>query len=61
MIAQVYYTQNPTMEFDYSDNGSDWSTIHIFRMPIHGGAGKWEDVIWKLADNNILAPSDLSR
>ena len=60
MIAQVYYTQNPTMEFDYSDNGSDWSTIHIFRMPIHGGAGKWEDVIWKLADNNILAPSDLS-
>ena len=60
MITQVYYTQNPTMVFDYSDNGTTWSTIHVFRMPIHGGAGKWEDVIWKLADSNILAPSDLS-
>lgn len=60
MIAQVYYTQIPTLVLDYSDDGSSWTVVDNFRMPIHGGAGRWEDVIWKLSDVEINGPNDLS-
>jgi hypothetical protein len=60
MIAQIYYTQMPTMTLDYSDDGTTWSTINNFILPIHGGAGKWEDLIWNLEDSEIEAPSDLT-
>jgi hypothetical protein len=60
MIAQIYYTQNPTMLLEYSDDSTTWSTIYDFTMPIHGGSGRWEDIIWKLADSEISAPNDIT-
>lgn len=60
MTAQVYYTQNPTFIFEYSDNGTDWTLVHEFIAPIHGGAGKWEDVTWKLFDTALDVPTNVT-
>jgi hypothetical protein len=59
MITQVYYTQIPSMTLDYSDNGTTWTNVFTFTLPIHGGAGKWEDVIWNKLANPISAPGDI--
>lgn len=49
IIAQVYYTQNSTLLLEFYDgNSSSWVSLYNFAMPIHGGSGKWEDVVWEL-------------
>jgi hypothetical protein len=47
IIAKIYYTQDPTVVFEYSDDNITWTsaTNATIDAPIHGGSGKWENIL----------------
>lgn len=47
IIAKIYYTQTPTITFEYSDNDSTWftATNATIDPPIHAGSGRWESIL----------------
>ena len=47
IIAKIYYTQTPTVTFEYSDDNSTWlaATNETIDPPIHAGSGRWESVL----------------
>lgn len=47
IIAKIYYTQDPTVTFEYSDDNSTWftATNSTIDPPIHAGSGRWESIL----------------
>ena len=47
IIAKIYYTQDPTVTFEYSDDNSTWTTATNATIdpPIHAGSGRWESIL----------------
>lgn len=47
IIAKIYYTQTPTITFEYSNDNVNWftATNNTIDAPIHAGSGRWESIL----------------
>ena len=73
IIAKIYYTQDPFITIEYSDDDSTWTAFSLSTIdpPIHGGSGRWESLLtvdssssgdhryWRLSIKDD--PSDLTK
>lgn len=73
IIAKIYYTQDPYITIEYSDDNSTWTAFSLSTIdpPIHGGSGRWESLLtfdstsagdhryWRLSVKDD--PSDLTK
>lgn len=46
LVAKVYYTQTPTIVFEYSDDNITWFNAlnQTIDAPVHAGSGRWENI-----------------
>ena len=73
IIAKIYYTQDPYITIEYSDDDTTWTAFSLSTIdpPIHGGSGRWESLLtvdssssgdhryWRLSIKDD--PSDLTK
>ncbi len=47
IIARIYYTQDPYVTIEYSDDNSTWTAFSLSTIdpPLHGGSGRWESLL----------------